>query len=246
MLPEPIRDREKIVEHLQAVLQAQIRFTVTFPGRRTEFLSQIVGVESPEHGRPSLVLDELTPSEGQWHAGREKMLRCAYRLVSTAWAFDAIIRGVRGQPSPGVVIAAPTEIGPNQLRRHYRVEPSISAPVEIMSLRIPSLNDEPPAVARRCVLVDIGLGGISFNTSVPRAHLDPGTRCPNLVLMLPGGTRIECSLIIRSVRPNPVGNYRHRVGAEFFMLEPHCRESLGHYVVEKQRADIKAIKREFA
>ena len=55
---------------------------------------------------------------------------------------------------------------------------------------------------------------------------------------------IKSQFILRSIRANDAGHYHLRVGGEFFMLEPRMRETLNRYIIEKQRADIRRIKRE--
>lgn len=244
MLPEPIRDRDKIVEHLRTVLQAQIHITVTFPGRREEFLTQLLDIEETARGRPTLVLDELTPAHGQRSAARERTAHCTHRLITTTWTWEAIIREVRVRPHPSVAVALPSEVGPLQARRSYRVEPSVHAPVRIEEIEIPTLDGDARDAAKRCVVLDLGLGGLAINTSIPRAHLDPGTVCRRVVIRLPQGPRIEASAVIRDVKANASGLYRHRAGLEFVALDPESRETLNRYIIEKQRADIRAIKRE--
>lgn len=234
----------EILSHLGRVAQAQIHPAVTFGEEKDEFLTQILEVNPNGKPEPHLVLDELVPQVGQVRAKRLGPIRCTYRLDGQPMIFATQILRVVTDPHPAVHVAIPDDVKEHQLRKHYRVEPSSQAPVEIAEITIPNVEGDPEEQAKRCVLHDLSLGGLAINTEIPRSHLDPGTRIPRIIFRLPDGKIFKVQAIIRTVRSNAARAYRHRIGLEFFMLEPHEREQLNDYVIEKQRADIRRIKRE--
>lgn len=240
----PIRGREAIVLHLETVIQAQIHLAAEFEEKGEEFLTQLLGFHTLEDGTQLLTLDEFVPRHGQARAAREERVRCSYRLNREPHFFWARIHSVTRAPEPTVRVELPVEVVPDQKRRHFRVEPFAHSPVEIIHLEVPGAGDDPQELARRCVLFDISLGGMAFNTDIPRSYLEPGTILPFIGIRLPNGEAFRARLVVRSVRRNPSGAYRHRVGAEFFLLEERARDLLNRYIVAKQRADIKKIKRE--
>jgi c-di-GMP-binding flagellar brake protein YcgR len=240
---ESITAQEQIVSHLRDLIQAQTRVAVTLGDDETEFLSQILSL-APSEGQETAVLDELVPHVGQARAGREQSLRCLYRHDRIPYFFHAAILGLRSDPHPAVIISLPTRITFNQNRRHFRVAPYSSMPIHCRLLEIPSLGADPAATAMRCDIVDISLGGISLSLDVPRRHLEPGTVLPRISVILPSGEEILTQIIIRTIRRQESALRHCRVGAEFFLLDERSREILSRFIVEKQREDIRRIKRE--
>jgi c-di-GMP-binding flagellar brake protein YcgR len=240
-----IRDRDQIVEHLSALIQAQSHLGVKVGEKDQEFLSQALALEEHESGRPSLILDELVPRQGQVRAKHLKTVLCSYKMQGEPYHFKAIIRGVREEPHPMVELAMPSEVVLSQQRRSYRVAPSTSEPVKLLGLDIPEVEGNAKTQASRCVVFDISLGGIAFNTDIPRVQLEPGTQIHRMRIRLPTGNVLEAGGVIRSVRRNDTGLYRNRVGAEFLTLSESARNTLSRYITEKQRHDIRRIKREY-
>lgn len=241
---DEITGRGPILSHLKSAIQGQIRFAITFGDspRAEEFISQPLEIQD-EAGEPKLVLDELVPHHGVLMAKRRGRLRCTYRLEKQLHLFEADLIDISTEPYVSLRIALPEVIIPNQQRRFFRIEPYMHAPVQLTALILPDLDQEPADLAKRCVVFDLSLGGISFNTEIPRAQLEVGTRIPRLDFQLPRGPIITAQAIIRSVRSNS-GRFRHRIGTEFFMMDKVTRETLNRYIVNKQRTDIIKIKRE--
>ncbi|MBN1475882.1 flagellar brake protein [Candidatus Sumerlaeota bacterium] len=243
MRKESITGREQIVSHLGDLIQAQTRVTVTLGQGKTEYLSQILSL-TPEGDRGTAELDELAPRGGQRRARSEKSLRCLYRHRRLPYVFRTDILEVRDDPQPAIIISLPDRIAFNQNRRHYRVEPFSSCPIQCRLLEIPSLEMSPVMVAKRCEVVDISLGGISLSLDVPRSHLSPGTVLPRISLILPSGEEILAQIIIRTVRRMESARRPYRIGAEFFLLDDRTRDVLSRYIADTQREDIRRIKRE--
>jgi c-di-GMP-binding flagellar brake protein YcgR len=245
MLGEPIRGRKEIVSHFRTLVQAQIHLTAVFEENGEEFLTQVLDVRTPRAGEATALLDELIPRHGQAIAARRTTLRCSYRLNRAPHVFASAIQQTVDAPHPGVLIALPEEVTVHQKRRHYRVVPFMNTPVVITEIRIPTLDQNERTLGRRCVVFDLSLSGLSFNTDIPRAHLSPGTLLPHLAVKLPTGESFATRAIVRTIQRLRTGNYPHRVGLEFFQLYEDAAETLNRYIVDKQRADIRKIKREY-
>jgi c-di-GMP-binding flagellar brake protein YcgR len=239
-----ITGREKILHHLRRVIQAQIHPAVIFEEKGEEFLTQILEIRGATGRDPLVAIDELVPRGGQTQARQMRSLRCSYRLNGDPFHFQAEIREVVDSPTPSVVLGLPKEVVPQQLRHHFRVEPFTHSPVRILEIEVPEIEIAPAEQAKRCAVFDISIGGLAINTELPRSRLEPGTEIPHVVVELPGEQRLEFQAIICSVRRLRGGAHRHRIGVEYSMADDRFRETLSRYIIEKQRTDIRRLKRE--
>ena len=239
-----ITGREKILHHLRRVIQAQIHPAVVFEEKGEEFLTQILGIRGATGRDPLVVIDELVPRGGQAQARQMPNLQCTYRLNGDPFQFQAEIREVVESPVPSVVHGLPKEVVPHQQRRHFRVEPFTHSPVRILEIEVPEIEISPAEQAKRCAVFDISISGLAINTDLPRSRLEPGTEIPHVVVELPGEQRLEFQAIICSVRRLRGRVHRHRIGVECSMADDRSRDTLSRYITEKQRTDIRRIKRE--
>ncbi len=248
LLAERIEGPADIKAVLKEALRQKARFKVRMNARKRSFSSSLVDI-----GSSSLIIDALFPEEGNILVSGSRfievdlMLREAdNELLHIPYTFASkFISKERFQGYPAVRVEIPDLIRRIQRREYLRITPPIKEPIYIQfELDGKQISEK---------IDNISGGGIGFCTSLSKSVLWRGRHIEGITIALPGGRPvIHCNMNIKSLgqsdRPVLIDGkpYYFFCGAEFVGIEDTVRESIVHYVIEKERDELKRLSREFA
>ncbi|MCP4717537.1 MAG: hypothetical protein GY868_20645 [Deltaproteobacteria bacterium] len=241
-----IRDAADIESILLKAIDQKQRLRVRMNERKRTFLSMLL-----KTSRSHILIDGLFPEEGNDLIDDADFITIDFTMresvtdiLQIPYSFkSAYIRQERHKGYPALRINFPESIQRVQRRQYLRISPPVNAPLFVtFELDNKSHTEK---------IANISGGGVGFYTNHSRATLCPGLRLTTVTIDLPDYIAFTCpaSIHINTQIEQPViidsKPYYFFCGVEFEGIKEETRETIIRYVVEKERAELKRINREF-
>ncbi len=221
---EHITDPIQIAALLKKVKDSRTLVQVTLPGLGREYNSALLDIHQDQG---FLLLDELTPADGNQHLVAQRQLTAAIRLRGVDIRFTGTVQEVGGQAGIAFYrIDFPQRLHYRQRRSTYRVKLG-------MGLLIPfniAREDGAPYEGR---LDDISLGGIGAELKQTTPY-HRGDLLPTCAIQLPGGDKIDCEVEVRYISKDEPHKKFH-LGARFVNLDRALQHTLQRFVADAER-----------
>lgn len=237
-----IEEPSAILKILNTVIKQKARFSVRLNNRGRSFNSSLLKTDPP-----TLLIDALFPYEGNELIEHSRFINVGFTITEIEkipYTFDSTyIQSEIFNGYPALRISIPNTVTRDQKRKYHRVEPSVNEPVYVKFV----INDNEV----REKVANISGGGIAFYTNLGKSVLWPGRKIEPVSITLPTLPIISCLAIVYTVAQVefPVlinGNsYHYYCGAEFVNMDETTRDKIIHYVIEKERSELKRLNREF-
>ena len=230
--PNFITDHDKIVKLLSDLESGSPLCTIHLEGSNENFTSSILGLKIEQN---SLVLDELTPKEGNAILQRGKDLKLSAFHKGIHLSF--FLRGVEIGSSRGIIFYKapfPERIFYPQRRKAPRIE--------ISTVDIPFNGiAEKTGTSVSGYLFDISRGGIGVTLPVNRARLQRGDRIKNCQISFEDYV-MDFELDVRFVKLVAAGSSRMQIGGLFDKLSSKSQTKLSYFITSLERSVIRRLK----
>lgn len=245
-IADTVDDPADIKMLLEAAAEQKIRLRIKLNGRRRAYASSLLAITPP-----ALLIDALFPEEGNDLIAYCSFIQADFVIKGTEhdrlqipYTFtSAYVQAEEFNGYPALHILLPEFIMRDQKRKYLRIRPHVAEPLFVDFVIDGS--------SMREKIDSISGGGVCFYTNLKNSALFSGRAIEAATIELPGYACVKCSIIIRKHRQNeqpvfiegkPVNFY---CGAEFAGLDSAAREKIIHYVVAKERIELKRLSREF-
>jgi c-di-GMP-binding flagellar brake protein YcgR len=212
----------QIRKNLEYVCQKNTQLTVAFDERLITYRSIFLEV-----GRKNdfVVIDVLIPEHGNQLIKTSSKIKISYTIEGIMYSFDSMyIESLSGR-FPSIKIAFPNLIRKIQRRKHFRVSPSIDAPI-LLKLT-DGLNER---------AADISEGGVAIYTNLTEKDLSLGQVFERVAFRLPNATQnIITRVVVRNMIKGLRENVKNKCGMEFLDMMMHDRDLIASYVLTRQR-----------
>ncbi len=190
------------------------------------FSSIILEVDSR---RRFIVLDEITPAEGQAYLHLDSRIHVDTRVDGIELHFDCQVTGIsESDGAPYYKVPFPAQIQHTQKRRYYRalIPLTKSVPIVLQTQEFGTLHGE---------LRDISVGGFSARLLNGATELiSNGTSIQRCLITLPSGAKISASIEICHL--DDVESARSpRIGARFYNLGRRDERRIEKFVAALDR-----------
>lgn len=237
-----IEDPLDVNAFLNKIIQQKARLIIRLNNRGESFNSALLKIDTP-----TLLIDALFPYEGNELIDHSDFINVKFIIKETdgiPYKFNSsYIMGENFKGYPALKISLPNSIERDQKRYFHRVEPSVIKPFYIKFFLDGSEIIEKVA--------NISGGGVGFYTNLGKSVLWQGRHIDHVSVTLPGSPLNDCRIVVKTV--SQIGYpvlidgkpYHYYCGAEFVNLDDNTRDKIIRYVIEKERAELRRLTREF-
>ncbi|MEI6125632.1 MAG: PilZ domain-containing protein [Pseudomonadota bacterium] len=233
-------DPQLIRSVLEVALENRCKFKVRLNNRGQSFSSSLVKLEES-----SMLIDVLFPYEGNDLIMYSNFISIEFivKLIAhVPYTFDTLcMNNEIYNKYPAIRVMLPKSIMRDQKRNYHRVEPSINDPVYIKFMLDGNLVTEKVA--------NISGGGIGFYTNLGTTILWHKREIRNVTITTPEPVVLNSITIVymtnQAKYPVLIGGkpYYYYCGAEFLNIDNRLREQIIHYVIDKEREELKRVNR---
>ncbi len=234
-------DKQEDIESVLLLTQLQdISITVTLRGVDEVFTSTFEEIATEIDGRPTLLINPLSPSLGNKLVAAVRLMNIEFTLPDptakekqNTYNFNAnFIRKEKFEDKPVIRISFPEK------RRYNRVVPRPDQPI--------TLTVDSPSGPTSQYLVNVSEGGVGFYTNFDESELEKDKHL-HIQLQFADGTQVDTKVVLRWISrfdtPMTIEgiNYFCFCGAEFLEIEQDKLDYIIRYVHQRQEEQLQAL-----